>query len=424
VAQSTITGNVSEDTLWSYYDGDPLERYGGTGGGIEVVGGYSNCPVVTLRGTILSGNTSDNEGPEARVWGSSSCPSPLATGAHNVLGHNGSTGGGGLVAGPTDVVPTAVLSAILGPLADNGGPTQTHALLAGSPALDLAPTASCAAAPINGVDQRGQPRGVNGAGGSSANECDAGSFELQPPSGGGFLISTTTSGTVSGVAYTPSDILKYDPATGWSMFFDGSRVGVTKNLSAFDVQPDGSILMAFRVAQTIPGVGKFMPQDIARFTPTSLGATTAGSFSWVLDGSTKQLTTTAEKIDGLTDLGNGRIGISTNGAASVKLPNGAVLRAQDEDVLALGANGAWSLYFDGSAVPGLKAEDINALWLDTAAGNLYISLLDVFNLGGVRGNGKDIVKLSPTGSGYTASLVWDGSAEGLPSSIDGLEMLP
>ena len=51
-------------------------------------------------------------------------------------------------------------------LADNGGPTQTHALGAGSPAIDAAdPTA----APV--VDQRGLPRDATP---------DVGSFEVQP----------------------------------------------------------------------------------------------------------------------------------------------------------------------------------------------------------------------------------------------------
>lgn len=50
-------------------------------------------------------------------------------------------------------------------LADNGGPTMTHALAVGSPALDAA-VEDCP-----GVDQRGEPRPV-GAG------CDVGAFEL------------------------------------------------------------------------------------------------------------------------------------------------------------------------------------------------------------------------------------------------------
>ena len=64
----------------------------------------------------------------------------------------------------------------LGPLAKNGGPTQTMALLPGSPAID----AGNPAKPGSGkgacevTDQRGTPRGVNGAGQAV---CDIGAFE-------------------------------------------------------------------------------------------------------------------------------------------------------------------------------------------------------------------------------------------------------
>ena len=54
----------------------------------------------------------------------------------------------------------------IGPLANNGGPTQTHALLTGSPAIDQIPAASCAAA----LDQRGVARPQNVL-------CDIGAFE-------------------------------------------------------------------------------------------------------------------------------------------------------------------------------------------------------------------------------------------------------
>lgn len=57
---------------------------------------------------------------------------------------------------------------LLGPLADNGGPTQTHALLSGSPAIAAGDAAACPT-----TDQRGAAR-PQGAG------CDIGAFELVP----------------------------------------------------------------------------------------------------------------------------------------------------------------------------------------------------------------------------------------------------
>lgn len=72
---------------------------------------------------------------------------------------------------------------ILGPLANNGGPTLTHALLSGSPAFDKGkrdaiPTLALA------TDQRGQPRPfdfpsiTNAPGGDGS---DIGAFEANPP---------------------------------------------------------------------------------------------------------------------------------------------------------------------------------------------------------------------------------------------------
>ena len=57
--------------------------------------------------------------------------------------------------------------ALLDPLADNGGPTLTHALGAGSPAIDFAGAGDCPA-----TDQRGESR-PQGAG------CDSGSVEQE-----------------------------------------------------------------------------------------------------------------------------------------------------------------------------------------------------------------------------------------------------
>ncbi|MEW5939264.1 MAG: choice-of-anchor Q domain-containing protein, partial [Chloroflexota bacterium] len=59
---------------------------------------------------------------------------------------------------------------LLGPLANNGGPTQTHAVLAGSIAIDAGEDGICAAAPVNNLDQRGvtRPQGAH---------CDIGAYE-------------------------------------------------------------------------------------------------------------------------------------------------------------------------------------------------------------------------------------------------------
>ncbi|MBW2494207.1 MAG: CSLREA domain-containing protein [Deltaproteobacteria bacterium] len=77
---------------------------------------------------------------------------------------------------PTDIV---VADAMLGPLQDNGGPTETHALLPGSPAID-AGSMDC---PPPTTDQRGEIRPQGAA-------CDIGAVEYLPePTGASTLIA-------------------------------------------------------------------------------------------------------------------------------------------------------------------------------------------------------------------------------------------
>ncbi|VAW31246.1 hypothetical protein MNBD_CHLOROFLEXI01-204, partial [hydrothermal vent metagenome] len=57
----------------------------------------------------------------------------------------------------------------LAPLANNGGATETHALMVGSTAVTLGNPTICQSSPVNGLDQRGFPRPVT--------VCDAGAFE-------------------------------------------------------------------------------------------------------------------------------------------------------------------------------------------------------------------------------------------------------
>jgi len=76
---------------------------------------------------------------------------------------------------PTDQVNVSADDLKLGPLADNGGPTETHALLPGSVAIDQIPAVDCVdteGEPLT-TDQRGEPR-------PGGTMCDVGAFEVQP----------------------------------------------------------------------------------------------------------------------------------------------------------------------------------------------------------------------------------------------------
>ena len=111
-----------------------------------------------MTATIVAGNTAP-PGPDV--------DGPVNSGGYNLIG-NGSGSSGFSGTGDQVGTETAPIDPLLGPLTDNGGPTQTHALLFGSPAVDVIPTGDCAVA----TDQRGiaRPRGSG---------CDIGAFEGQ-----------------------------------------------------------------------------------------------------------------------------------------------------------------------------------------------------------------------------------------------------
>lgn len=100
---------------------------------------------------------------------------------------------------------------LLGPLADNGGPTRTHALLPGSPAIDGGTNTGCPP-----TDQRGARRPRDGDG-DGQSVCDIGAFEAASapvsncsprpdlsvrasPIGGGRLLVTLAVQTNTGLA--------------------------------------------------------------------------------------------------------------------------------------------------------------------------------------------------------------------------------
>jgi hypothetical protein len=100
---------------------------------------------VTLTNTIVAANT--HGGPD-------DLSGAFISDGHNLIGDaDGATG----FTAPGDQTGTAAspLDAMLGSLADHGGPTETIAPASGSPAIGTGDPAVCTAAPVGGVDQRG-----------------------------------------------------------------------------------------------------------------------------------------------------------------------------------------------------------------------------------------------------------------------------
>ncbi len=251
-------------------------------------------------------------------------------------------------------------------------------------------------------------------------------------------LSAKSGGAVGGVSFTDEDILAYDTDSGtWSLFMDGSDVGLggssARDIDAFHLFDDNSILFSITAASTLPDIGDVDDSDIIQFVPTSLGDETSGSFSLFFDGSDVGLDDSDEDIDAFTVLDNGDLIISTLGSWST-----GGLSGMDEDLLrftpsSTGANtnGAWSLFLDGSDV-GLADtyhEDIVALWSEPGASALYLSTFGPFAVSGASGDSADIVRCLPGSLGSDSScdfnLFWDGSSNGFAAeSIDGLTIRP
>ena len=144
------------------------------GGGVFLLGDgtQSTTPVVlVLYNTIVAGSTGGtNDFDTATIDGGS-----LSFVASNDL----------IQTDPADGVPPSATiitgeDPLLGPLADNGGPTQTMALLSGSPAIDAGSNNYLFPPPSGGpqTDQRGQPRIVDGGSGQAI--IDIGAYEFEP----------------------------------------------------------------------------------------------------------------------------------------------------------------------------------------------------------------------------------------------------
>ncbi|MCC7292651.1 MAG: S8 family serine peptidase [Phycisphaerales bacterium] len=223
------------------------------------------------------------------------------------------------------------------------------------------------------------------------------------------------------------DVVSYNAGTGqWKLVFDGSDVGLSGfAIDGLAVLPGGDLLLSFTASGTVPGVGTADDSDIVRFTPTSLGANTSGTFSMYFDGSDVGLSTSDEDVDAISLDASGRLIISTVGAASMNGSSG-----QDEDLFTFNATsygsntaGTFSMLFDGSDV-GLGSnsnEDVDAVcW--TSAGKILLSTIGDFSVTGLSGADEDVFQFTPTSLGSNTAgsytMTHDLSALGINTAAD------
>lgn len=191
----------------------------GVGGGIYIRAGNSN-PLLTIRNSIVGGNSA-NDAPD------------LQANSGSVLDVDFSLIGdttGGLTEAQIEGITSGVgnlldIDPLLGPLTDNGGPTQTHALLPASPAIN-AGDPGVLSSPTE-FDQRG-----NGFIRVETGRIDIGAYESQIIPSADF----DSDGDVDG-----ADFL------AWQRGFGRANAGRSDGNSDDDSDTDASDLAAWQV---------------------------------------------------------------------------------------------------------------------------------------------------------------------------------
>ena len=214
-----------------------------SGGGISGGGSISNSTIsdnaagqlngggIFVTGPLEIGNTILKRGTSG---------TNIVNGGGTVTSHGynlSSDNGGGFLTGPGDQINA---DPMLGPLQDNGGPTFTHELLVGSPAINAGdPTFT----PPPDFDQRGSgfPRVFNG-------RIDIGSFELQ-------TIAPTPSPTPTATA-SPTATITPSPTPCLSVITQSSSQAITtgNSVSCHTIgDTENSYWRAFNVGTSFGG---------------------------------------------------------------------------------------------------------------------------------------------------------------------------
>jgi len=192
VSNSTLSGNTTQlhgGGLWS--DGTAVISSSTFSGN----NGQTAGAIVNRLGTLEMKNTVLNRGDVGPNMDNDS--GTVISHGYNLCNDNCA----GLLNGPGDQINT---DPILGPLQDNGGPTFTHALLPGSPAIDAGDPNFT---PPPFFDQRGPgfDRVVNG-------RIDKGSFEVQGPTATPTPTLTPTATPTAAITPTPTPTPTATPA--------------------------------------------------------------------------------------------------------------------------------------------------------------------------------------------------------------------
>jgi predicted outer membrane repeat protein len=246
VSYSTFSNNVSEDSGGGIlgvngaaitnctFSGNSASHHGGGVFGGETMtvtnctfsgnsatlggGGIYNAYKFVVRNTILA-NSPVGGNCSASIY------YPLVSQGHNLSSDHSCAD---YFTGPGDLNDTDPL---LGPLADNGGPTLTFAPLPGSPAIDSGDNSFALA-----IDQRGFPRIYNGT-------IDIGSVEVQSDATPPTIVQAGSGRDAQGFAYI--DVKVQDAGSGLQTIHITRLENATASVPSFSVGTTAPVIARF-----------------------------------------------------------------------------------------------------------------------------------------------------------------------------------
>jgi parallel beta-helix repeat protein/predicted outer membrane repeat protein len=266
-----------------------------TGGGI-----YASSDIggtLTINNTIVAGNT-------LTAGGSNDITGSLTvSGSNNLIGTGGS---GGLTDG-TNGNLVGVANPQLGGLANNGGPTQTMALGAGSPAINRGMVGTG----VPGADQRGVPR---------VDHVDIGAYQV--PFTGPLVVNTTDGGNDTvpnkltlfdavGLANfrTTADPITFDPtvfATPQTITLTAGQLELTDSAATTITAPTAGLTISGNSASRVFKVDTGATADLTGLTITAGYTATYGGGVYVAGiASLTNCTVSGNRADGKYSYGGG-----------------------------------------------------------------------------------------------------------------------
>lgn len=444
IANSTFTGNSAKDSGGGIFvrdDGaltlrnvtiasniaDSDANGAGDGGGLYVQDMGVDGTNPSVGNTIFGGNSdTGGEMPDCGGDGSDHFDS---------AGHNLIQNLTGCILGGTTAGNITGFNPLLGALANNGGPTQTRALLTGSPAIDAGDNALCAAAPVSNVDQRGITRPQDAA-------CDIGAYEMVTP-----LLVTSRSLLATYTAPGPSS---------FTVTFNKPVSDLGENSDPDDVTNPSNYLVVERgpngITNTVSCADGVAPDDVlvlvtsVTYNPATTTATVffasplpAGNYTVFVCGTTSivDLSSTPLAGNGVNPGTDNVFNFVVNPvvvpptATAIPIPGGGGTGTANEEVSLPKTGFAPGVVSLLPAQPAEKAyTDLGEIWIEIPSQNVKASIYGV----PVGSNGWDTTWLG-NNAGWlhgTAFPTWEGNSvitghvtnsEGAPGPFANLKKL-